>query len=93
MFISINNWNHSLFNSLMQIIYCMPLLYLVMPFAILCGKEINNHEEFSILNQCRIVKKIPITLITPYPALPQGEGFGMGVWKYAFSQKLLTKRY
>jgi len=53
-----------------------------------------NDIKTLILYQCRLVKKIPITLITPYPALPPlGEGFGMGVWKYKFSQKLLTKRY
>jgi len=31
-----------------------------------------NDIKTLILYQCRLVKKIPITLITPYPALPPG---------------------
>jgi len=41
--------------------------------------------------QCRLVKQIPLTLITPYPALPPvGEGFGMGVCKYKFFAKIIN---
>jgi len=53
------------------------------------------HSNSLMMNQCRLVKQIPITLKTPYPCPSPsvGEGFGMGVCKYKVSQKLLTKRY